>query len=220
MRLPLGSLEHKFIPAPIPAVDQGPKTILILAHGRGGKWTLMEWLSKRFKIPGLDYLCIQAPFPEDVPEMKAAGFSWYIMPKHQGIEKSRDTIQKLLQQLMDSGYSPERILWLGFSQGGVMAIDTALRSNILFGGFVCVSGFVIKIEEYPRAFGKFAKEQNLLCTYGSRDPIVPPEKALRSFQALEALGGPLHYQEYDKPHSFELRKEIPDLEKKIKDWMK
>lgn len=212
-------LENSFIQAPIEADQSVEKSILILAHGRGGKWRLMEWLSKRLKISGLDYVCVQAPFPEDVPQMKEPGYSWLLMPGHKGLDESRLKIQKFLKNLIGQGYDSKRIYWLGFSQGGLMGIDTALRSPFLLGGTICVSGFCMRPEDYPEDFSKFAREQKIIATHGRRDEIVSFEKAETTYEQLQKLGVSIELHEFNKPHSFELKNEIPFLEQTIKSWM-
>lgn len=206
-------LKHQFTEAPIPAQDADfKKCLLLLVHGRGGQLKLMNWFTKRFKLPGVDYLQIEAPFAEDLEAMKEPGFSWYLGSKLEGIEESRKKLAEVIKTATEKDYKAERIFWLGFSQGGVMGIDTFLRSRFKLGGVVCVSGFAFCIDDYPEAFGPYALEQSILCTHGERDEIVEIDKAVRSYENLKALGVNLELWRFNKPHSFELKREIPQLE--------
>lgn len=218
MNLDSLKLENKRISAPIQASTAVPKSICILVHGRGGKLELMRWFSKRLKVPGLDYVLVQAPHPEFVKEMKEPGFSWFLRPDAQGVDQSRIALKIFIEDLISEGYAEERIFWLGFSQGGIMGVDTALRGKHQLGGVICVSGFALNVGEYPQAFGSHALDQRLVATHGRRDTTVDFNFAKSSYSALEALGVSIEFREYNKPHSFELKKEIPEIEAQLIEW--
>lgn len=215
MAVQLTQLNSKFIQG-----EEGAnRSLLILVHGRGGRLKLMEWFSKRIRIAGLDYLLLEAPIPEDVKEMKEPGFSWYLMPRHEGISETREKISKSLKEIIASGYPSEKVFWLGFSQGGVMGLDTGLRGDFSLGGIICISGFSILNNEYPEAFGPMAMKQKFLATHGRRDEIVPFDKALKTYEELQRFGINLEFEEFNKPHSFDLKNEIPFLKEKLESWI-
>lgn len=181
----------------------------------------MNWVAKRFKIPGLDFLSLQAPFPESVPAMKAPGFSWYLREAEnfEGLEESRTKLSGLIHELQGQGYRSERIFWLGFSQGGVMGIDLGLRCDQVLGGIICVSGFCLRPEDYPENLGEAALKQRIIATHGNRDEIVAMDKAEKTYQELKKLGVSLEFHSFSKPHSFELKREIPFLIESLESWI-
>ncbi len=201
-------------------IDSGSNKsqVLILEHGRGGRLPLMEFFAKRSALSAgekkFDFLIIEAPHPEFVPEMKVPGFSWFDIKSKdlKGLQESRSKLRALLQELEAYGYRRDKIFWIGFSQGCVMGLDLVLRAEEPIGGLVGVSGFCLRPEAYPAEFGKAAKETPILLTAGTRDEIVPPGPAIAGFQHLEKLGVRLEIREYNKPHSFDLKKEIPEIE--------
>lgn len=204
----------------IPAQKRPGEAILLLVHGRGGRWPLMRWFSKRAaKIEGLDFLCVQAPHDDFVPEMKVPGFSWYLGKNYEGLEQSRAKLQRLISDLQQH-YSSQKIFWLGFSQGGAMGLDLAMRAKVSLGGVICVSGFCLKADDYPAEFGRAALQQRILATHGTRDEIVDFERAKESFEKLEKLGVKIDFHSYSKPHSFDLKNEIPFLIETIQSWVK
>jgi len=209
---------HQFFETPHGGALPGGKAILLCVHGRGGKKELMEWLPKRFKVPGLDFMSLQAPHPENVPQMKAPGFSWYYKEASKGLDESREKISSLVEELFRAGYAYDKIFWIGFSQGGVMGLDYALRTNRVLGGLICVSGFVLHVEEYPEAFGSAAKNQRLIATHGRRDEIVDFDKATATYDKIVQAGVPLQFREFSKGHSFDLKEEIPFLIESLKAW--
>ncbi len=186
--------------------------MLLLVHGRGGRLPLMEFLAKRGALKEFDILLIEAPHADFVPEMKIPGFSWYIGPSQEGLDESRRRLNKLIDEICSAGYDSKKIFWCGFSQGCVMGLDIALRSDRVLGGVVGVSGFILRLEEYPTSFGGGAKETPILVTAGQRDEIVPAGAATEQFKKLQSLGVQVEIRSYDKPHSFDLKREIPEIE--------
>lgn len=195
------------------------RRILLLVHGRGGRHELMRWLSKKWNFPETEVCLLQAPHPEFVPEMRVPGFSWYLRPNEQGLEESREKLEAFIQSLIQEGFSSDQIFWLGFSQGGVMGIDTALRSSHRLGGVMSISGFALRTQDYPAAFGPQALRQRILATHGHRDQIVAFEEAKKSYEALQSLGVSVEFLEFNKPHSFDLKNELPLLEERMRSWM-
>ncbi|KAK4048119.1 hypothetical protein OIV83_004989 [Microbotryomycetes sp. JL201] len=59
-----------------------------------------------------------------------------------GLLQSVSTIQSLIQQEIDAGIDPSRIIVGGFSQGAVIALLTAVTSERKLGGVVALSGFL------------------------------------------------------------------------------
>lgn len=206
---------HKYIP---PAVGE-PKSLLLLVHGRTGNLKLLEWYSKRFQVPGMAYMTIQAPYSDLRPDQKEEGFSWFL-ENGQGVDESRAQLKGMIEELKSQGLSYSQIYWLGFSQGGVMGLDLALRSDVVLGGFLCISGFCLRPEEYPQAFGKAAKQQNILITHGTRDEIISLERAKKGYDQIASLEVPFEFKVFDKPHSFHLQQEVPYLEQRLIDWTK
>src|SRR5665213_3207859 len=155
--------KFKFIMASQPSPES---PLLILVHGRTGNLKLLEWYAKRFEIPELSYLLIEAPYADQRPDQKDPGFSWYLETPEElrGIEESRLGFLKMIDELNAQKFSPKNIYFLGFSQGSAMSLDLALRAAFQMGGFICVSGFCIETSAYPKAFGPFAHQQKILIT--------------------------------------------------------
>jgi len=70
----------------------------------------------------------------------------------EGFDESAARVNTLLQQEIDKGIAPGRIVVAGFSQGGALAFHTALRSAHTLGGIVALSTWVPLREDYPASF--------------------------------------------------------------------
>lgn len=108
----------------------------------------------------------------------------------------------------------DRVVPLGFSQGGIMGLDMVLRDPGSFAGLVVLSSW------YPKALDDdlphLAAHQGfpVLMIHGSEDQLVPPEKARESKERLAARGVALTYQEFPMAH--EIR---PEALRVILKWL-
>lgn len=202
----------------IPPRDGKATNLLVLVHGRTGNLRLLEWYSKRFKIPDLAFLTIQAPFEDKRPGQTDEGFSWYLSER-QGIDESRKKLVHMVEELERQGFPSKKIYFLGFSQGAAMSLDLALRGPFPLGGVLAISGFCVEVEKYPEMLGRYARSQRILITHGTRDEIVTLETAQASYQRLRELQIPFEFKIFDKPHSFQLNTEVPYLESTLKKWI-
>jgi predicted esterase len=213
--LAVSPFKSHFIPAKAPGTAV---KVLILVHGRTGNLRVLEWYSKRFDIPELSFLSVEAPYPDQRPDQTEPGFSWYLAER-KGLDESRQGLLKMLEELQAQGVSARNVFWLGFSQGAAMSLDMALRSPYQMGGFFCISGFCVESATYPKALGPFAKQQRVLITHGSRDEIISLEDAKKTYEFLEREKIPHSFKVFNKAHSFHLRDEVPLLESTLRSWI-
>jgi phospholipase/carboxylesterase len=116
------------------------------------------------------------------------------------VQQSRQEINALIEMQLDDGIPPENIFLVGFSQGAVMSIDTALRYPQRLGGIVALSGYVL----HPEHLRVERHEANLripiFLAHGTRDQILSIEVGRENQLALEDLGYTPDYHEYDTAH--------------------
>jgi phospholipase/carboxylesterase len=194
---------HRYIPARIP----GPRErVVLVLHGLGDSLNGYHFLPEALRVPDLSYLLVNAP------DAYYGGYSWYdfMGDKEPGILRSRGMLLALLDELQDQGVLPADTFLFGFSQGGLMVTDVALRCDQTLGGVVGVSGYVAFMEQYPAAFAPAASSQRLLITHGRYDPMVPFEPARKQFMELRRLGIDLEFVAYEKDHTM-LAEELADV---------
>ncbi len=212
--LHISSFKFKYISSK----ESDPRFLLLLVHGRTGNIKLLEWYSKRFQIEHLAYLLIEAPYVDQRPDQTDPGFSWYLK-NYEGLEETRKNLKLMFGELEAQGVKSEQTYWLGFSQGACMGLDSALRIERQFGGFVCVSGLCIQHTSYPKDLSEKSRDQRIFITHGTRDEIISLENAEKTYQSLRDSQVPFEFKVYDKPHSFNLKIEVPEIEAKIKAWV-
>jgi phospholipase/carboxylesterase len=109
---------------------------------------------------------------------------------------------------------PEKIVLAGFSQGGMMAYDLAMREPARFAGLAALSSWLPPqlVEDLP----KLPEHEGfpVLVVHGTRDNRIEVERARESREALRPYGVALTYREFDMGH--EIRQ---DALKVVLQWL-
>jgi len=113
---------------------------------------------------------------------------------------------------------PSKLVVLGFSQGGVMAYDLALRAPQRFAGLAALSSWLP--DELAAGAAQDAAREALpaFVAHGTEDPMIPIDRGRESRDALLALNVPTVYREYDMGHEIRaetLRDLVEWLETKV-----
>src|SRR5690242_20250626 len=158
-------LEHEFIPAQ----DKSSRRLWIMMHGLGDSIDGYRWLPEAMQLPWMNYLLANAP------DEYYGGYSWFdfagdIVP---GVQRSRKLLFELIDAQRGKGFAADQIVLGGFSQGCLMSIDIGLRYPHRLAGIVGISGYVCEPEKLVKELSPVAREQRLLITHGTRDPMIP-----------------------------------------------
>jgi phospholipase/carboxylesterase len=198
------ALDFVHIPAEVPAQK---RRLLVVLHGLGDSLEGYRFLPTYLRIPGLEYLLVNAPDPY------FTGYSWFDLSGNMepGIVRSRQKLFKLAEQVEAQGFSPSEIGWLGFSQGCLMVLDLACRYPKAFGGVVGISGFVGGLNQYPESLASAARDQRVMVTHGHSDPLLPIESTAAQIQALKGMGLSIQWREYAKDHTIDLPGELDEI---------
>src|SRR6476646_1148143 len=180
----------------IPAREAGSTRLLIALHGLGdsmeGYRDVPHWL----QVPWMNYLLVNAPDPY------YTGFSWYDFAGDAapGIQRSRALLTKLLDSLRPR-FPSEQTVILGFSQGCLMTLETGLRYPHKLAALVGISGYVHDAAKLAQELSPVAREQKILWTHGSRDPLIPLDGVREQKAQLQAAGLNIEWREFQKEHT-------------------
>jgi phospholipase/carboxylesterase len=118
-----------------------------------------------------------------------------------GIRASAAAVAELVDREIERGMPSDGIVLAGFSQGGAIALHTALRESRPLAGVLALSTYL------PLA-ATLARERNaanaaipLFMAHGTDDPVLPLELAENSRRALEALDYAVDWHAYPMAHS-------------------
>jgi phospholipase/carboxylesterase len=179
-----------------PRAGDGRWTMVVL-HGLGDSLAGWRWLPDALGLPWLGFRLVNAP------DHYFGGWSWYDFAgdPRPGVARSRRALAELLDALAAGGTPPEQTFLLGFSQGGLMTLDTVLRHPRRLAGAVGISGYVHEPETLRRELGPAARAQRVLVTHGTLDPLVPVAPVRAQIQELRRAGLDIAWREFAKEHT-------------------
>ena len=188
----------------IPAQKQDSRRLLIALHGLGDSPAGYRWMPEQLNLPEMNYLLVNAPDPY------YEGFSWFDISGDAapGIEKSRKLLFQLLDAQVSAGFPTSETVLFGFSQGCLLTADVGFRYPQRFGGLVAISGWVHEPERLLQELSPVAREQRMLFTHGTQDPMVPCDKVREQVKALNAAGLNIEWREFAKAHTIAGRTEL------------
>jgi len=177
----------------------------VFGHGlgdtpEGWRWQCAAWAHE---LPWVRFVLPPAPVR---PVTLNGGYpmpAWYdiqglgdrLQEPAEGAEDSREVWSQAVEAEASRVGGRDRVVLGGFSQGGAMALYTALRGDMLpfVAGVVCMSGYLpnqaalaatLTPERRPLAL----RELPVLLCHGRRDAMVAVDAARRTRDALQALG--------------------------------
>lgn len=180
-----------------PAAQKDSKRLLIALHGLGDSTAGYRWMPSALRLPWLNYLLVNAP------DDYYGGYSWYDFAGNPGpgIERSRKLLFALLDAQRANGFLTEETVLFGFSQGCLMTIDVGFRYPHRLAGLVGVSGYVHEPARLLQELSPVAKEQRMLFTHGTQDPLIPCAEVRQQVDGLKAAGLNITWREFAKVHT-------------------
>lgn len=184
---------------------------MIVLHGRGDSLRPFRNFDKELKIPGMNYLLLNAP------RKYLSGFTWYAFPPNQqlGIYEARKKLNILMEELIMQGWKPEDVFFFGFSQGCLVSCDFAMNYEHRLGGVIGVSGYVYFFKNWKKNLKLGSMQTPVLLTHGLRDQDLPLAETKSHYEKLKNIGLNIDWLEVDKDHEIDDEMEIP----LIRDWI-
>lgn len=105
-----------------------------------------------------------------------------------GVLESKDKVNELIKQEIDSGTPANRIVLGGFSQGGAMSLVTGLTTEHKLAGLTVLSGYFAIRERVEGLIASHATTLPIFWGHGEEDPLVPLSIAERSKEELRGVG--------------------------------
>ena len=197
-----------------------PQYAIIWLHGLGADGQDFVPVADELNLPAaVRYIFPNAPHR---PVTINGGFvmrAWYdiagdnIAAKQDaaGIRASQSAVEALIAQEVARGIEPGCIFLAGFSQGGAIALHTALRQSEPLGGVLALSTYLPLGETIGDEAGAGARQTPIFMAHGRNDPIVPYRLGMASRDALLEFGCAVEWHEYAMQHSV-CEQELRDIE--------
>ena len=177
--------------------DDAELPLVIVLHGRGADATDLADIAP-YLDHGYRFLFPNAPKPFEVYAGMSFGFTWFDgwPAEPESFKESRRLVLELLDKALEQYPTPiGKVILCGFSQGGMMALDTGFRTEKPIAGIVCMSGALNEHDLPP-----FKREIPVLVVHGTDDEVIPVNEARRTRAVLEEHGIDTEYHEFSMGH--------------------
>jgi phospholipase/carboxylesterase len=124
-----------------------------------------------------------------------------------GIRESQRLVEDLIKQ---QPLPSNRIVLAGFSQGGAVVLQTALRHREPLAGVLALSTYLPLSATLEAERSAANRGLPIFMAHGQYDDIIPLARAEQSRRMLEKLGYPVEWHAYAMPHSL-CPQEIEDI---------
>lgn len=204
-----------------------PDAAIIWLHGLGADGHDFEPAVPHLLWPGAPALRFVFPHAPERPVTINAGMrmrAWYDIrhldgalrdQDEEGIADSIGQTADLVARERARGIPPGRIVLAGFSQGGAIAIQLALRYPQRLAGLVALSTYLLHPERFAHEAHAANRDLPIFMAHGRMDPMLPYAMGEQAAEALRGLGYPLEWHSYPIPHSVSAE-ELAHLS----DWLK
>ena len=119
--------------------------------------------------------------------------------------------QKITEDLVRAQRLPaEKIVLAGFSQGGAIVLQTALRYPERLAGVIALSSYLPLAGTVASERSEANQSLPIFMGHGQYDDLIPLQRARASREHLEKLGYQIEWHDYPMPHSV-CAPEIADL---------
>src|SRR4051812_36246591 len=197
-----------------------PDAAVIWLHGLGADGHDFEPIVPELRLPPALQLRFVFPHAPVRPVTLNQGMrmrAWYDILRldggaedAEGIKASASAVQQLIQEQIKLGINTPRIVLAGFSQGGAIALHTALRYSAPLAGVLALSTYLPLHTKLKEEAGEANRKTPIFMAHGQYDDIIPLARAEQSRKILADAGYDVKWKTYPMPHSV-CAEEIADI---------
>lgn len=213
-------------------IDTGqvePQGSVIWLHGLGADGHDFEPIVPELRLPAELALRFVFPHAPVRPVTINNGMSmraWYDIltldrdgpADDAGVRDSGRILDQLIERELERGIAADKIVVAGFSQGGAIAMHSALRSKHKLAGLMALSTYLPISHAFEDEVVKSAHSGHtdlpIFMAHGSLDPMLPMALGRDSAELLIAHGFNVEWHEYPMAHSV-CAEEIDD----VRNWL-
>jgi len=201
-------------------IETGPKpgAAVIWLHGLGADGHDFEPIVPELRLPKpLRFVFPHAPIRPVTVNQGLRMRAWYDIFQFGGGAEDEAGVrasQKLVEELIDAekkrGFKPGKIVLAGFSQGGAIVLQTALRHPERLAGVMALSTYLPLSGSLEKERSQANQDVPIFMAHGEFDDLIPLERARKSRDFLLNFQYHIEWREYPMPHSV-CAEEIGDL---------
>lgn len=164
---------------------------MILLHGRGATAEDIMTLASDIQAPGWAYVAPQA-----------VGHAWYPNPFTAPLESNEPHLSAAMEMVsnlvasIESRVPAQRIVLLGFSQGGCLALEWAARHARRYGSVVGLSAGLIGPDGTSRDYPGDFDETPIFLGCSDVDPFIAKRRVEEAGAVLDRMGAAVDMRFY------------------------
>jgi len=200
------------------ATSESINASVIWMHGLGADGNDFVPVVKMLNLPHIRFILPHAPYRNITRNNGYEMRAWYdiygLTPISRedniGIGESQAQIEQLIAQEISRGISSKRIVLAGFSQGGAIALHTALRYAQPLAGVLALSTYLPLRTNLAAEKNSANQQTPIFMAHGRDDAVITLETCLVSLELLKAQDYAVDWHEYAMEHSV-CEQEIADI---------
>ena len=187
-----------------------PSASIICLHGLGADGHDSASMAKTVAIgTGVRFVFPHAPVRPITLNGGTPMRAWYDIhgltfdstEDEQGIRAAAKSLFELVEKEIQRGIPAKRIVLAGFSQGGAMALYTALRYPHALAGVLALSTYLPLHRFLAEEASPANKTTPIFMAHGDEDEVVHPTLGEFSYNCLKELAYPVQFNRYPIGHS-------------------
>ena len=188
-----------------------PRSAVIWLHGLGADGHDFEPIVPELGLPAskpVRFLFPNAPQRPVAINMGMRMRAWYDIfqlgggaEDEAGIRESQAQIEDLIAREVQRRIPHGKIVLAGFSQGGAIVLQTALRQHQRLAGLMALSTYLPLSTTLATERAAANNDLPIFMAHGQYDDMIPLTRAAHSRDMLQALGYAVDWHEYPMPHS-------------------
>ena len=183
-----------------------PEAAILWLHGLGADGHDFEPIVPELKLKKpLRFIFPHAPMRPVTINQGMRMRAWYdILQLGGGAEDEAGlrASQKITEELIRAqGLPANKIVLAGFSQGGAIVLQTALRYPERLAGVMALSTYLPLAATVAAEHSEANRDVPIFMAHGQYDDLIPMQRARASREHLEKLGYKIEWRDYPMPHS-------------------
>lgn len=136
----------------------------------------------------------------------------------EGVLESSVAVKALIDNEIENGIPPEKIMLIGFSQGGVIALHVGPRYEKRLAGIVALSTYMCEPQSLSYEKTEANQDTPILCCHGQQDEVVPMSLGHMAYQTLLSDNRQVTWKQYVMQHNV-CMPEIQDIAQFIEEQL-
>jgi len=198
-----------------------PSAAVIWLHGLGADGNDFAPIVSELQLPNSLHIRFIFPHAPVQPVTCNGGYamrSWYDIfsledfehEDEAGLIASRQRLCALIEKENQRGIPTQRIVIMGFSQGGAVALYSGLRHTQPLAGIGALSTYLPLHKTSHDGYSKENQDVPIFMAHGIHDPVVKYEYGKKSCELLQGMGYKVRWKSYAMEHNV-CAEEISDI---------